>query len=234
PANFPAFEFMRLVAGTPGRGINPPPPPDFYPSWVVTDMFFTTEARSELERRAGGPVTQNLDRDYDLTAQERAYLTGLGVPGAQIDAWLLAMNNQRVFSAPQPARDYLKANRDYTGNIRVPVLTLHTIIDPLVTVTQQYSYAQTIARAGRPNGFITGRNTPGGILRPNPVFRRSDMVYQTYTDANGHCNFTGEQLITAITTLDNWVATKVRPTSANFPEVLGFNNSFAPPPPNQP
>ena len=66
-ANFPKFEFLRLVAGTPGRGINPPPPPAFYPNWVVTDMFFLTEARAELQRRAGGPYVQNLDHDYSLT-----------------------------------------------------------------------------------------------------------------------------------------------------------------------
>src|SRR5215210_7849303 len=83
PANFPKFEFIRLVAGTPGRGINPPPPPAFYPGWIFTDMFFTMEARSELERRAGGPVVQNLDRNYSLTPAEKTYLMSLGVPSAQ-------------------------------------------------------------------------------------------------------------------------------------------------------
>ena len=234
PANFPAFEFMRLVVGIPGRGITPPPPPDFFPNWVATDMFFTTEARSELERRAGGPVVQNLDRSYDLTPGERVYLNGLGVPTPQIDAWLAAMNLQRVHSAPQSSRDYLRANADYTGQIRVPVLTLHTKVDPLVTVTGEFNYAQTIIRAGRPNPFITDRNTPGGILRPNPLFRRTDMLFQTYTDGNGHCNFTGEQLVTAINVLNNWVATKIRPTEADFPTALGFDNDFSPPPPNQP
>src|SRR5687767_9076577 len=71
-ANFPKFEFIRLVAGTPGRGINPPPPPAFYPGWVVTDMFFLTEARAELQRRAGGPFVQNLDHNYSLTDAEKA------------------------------------------------------------------------------------------------------------------------------------------------------------------
>ena len=80
PANFPKFEFIRLVTGTPGRGINPPPPTAFYPGWVFTDMFFSMEARSELERRAGGPIVQNLNRDYNLTPAERAYLMALGVP----------------------------------------------------------------------------------------------------------------------------------------------------------
>lgn len=233
-ANFPLFEFIRLVVGIPGRGISPPPPPDFYPQWVVTDMFFTTEARSELERRAGGPIVQNLDRNYNLLPEERTYLIGLGVPEAQIDAWLMAMNNQRTFSAPESARNYLKAHREFTGNIRVPVLTFHTTIDDLVPVTQENAYAEIIARANRPNIFIQSRNLPGMTLLPNPFFQRSDLLYQTYTDRNGHCNFTGEQLITAINVLNDWVATKQRPTAADFPEALGFDNSFMPPPLNQP
>ena len=170
PANFPAFEFIRLVIGTPGRGINPPPPPDFYPGWVGTDMFFATEVRAELERRAGGAVVQNLNRNYNLTANERAYLMGLGVPSPQIDAWLASMNNQRLFSAPESSRNYLIANRKYTGQIRVPVLTMHTIVDPLVTVTQENEYLNIINRSGRANIFTSTRNSPGGILLPNVFF----------------------------------------------------------------
>ncbi|HEY8185870.1 MAG TPA: hypothetical protein VIF64_07360, partial [Pyrinomonadaceae bacterium] len=64
PTNFPKFEFVRLVAGNPGRGLTPPPPPNFYPGWVFTDMAFLTEFRAELQRRAGGPFVQNLDQSY--------------------------------------------------------------------------------------------------------------------------------------------------------------------------
>ena len=64
-ANFPKFEFIRLVAKNPGRGITPPPPPAFFPGWALTDFFFITEARAELQRRAGGPIVQNLDQHYD-------------------------------------------------------------------------------------------------------------------------------------------------------------------------
>ncbi len=232
PANFPAFEFIRLVTGTPGRGITPPS--NFYPNWVVTDMFFTTEARSELERRAGGAVVQNLNRNYELTTAERSYLTGLGITATQMDNWLIAMNNQRVYSAPQSSRDYLATNADYSGKIQVPVLTMHTIVDPLVTVTQEYNYARNVASAGRPNMFTRIRNSPGGTYNPRLILSHSELLYQTYTTGSGHCNFTGEQLITAITTLDSWVATKNRPTQANFPTALGFDNTFTPPPMNQP
>lgn len=211
PANFPKFEFIRLVTGTPGRGITPPPPPAFYPGWLFTDMFFATEARAELERRAGGPIVQNLDRNYSLAPAERGYLLALGVPSAVIDSWLMAMNGQRFVSAPNRARNYLEHNANYKGKIKNPVLTLHTIIDPLVTVSQEFEYAQTVAAA-----------------------KRSGLLFQTYTNGNGHCAFSGPQLITAVNAINNWVRTGTRPTQAEFPVALGFNPTFVPPPMNQP
>ncbi len=211
PANFPAFEFIRLVVGTPGRGIQPPPPPAFYPGWLFTDMFFTMEARAELERRAGGPIVQNRDRNYNLTSGERAYLMALGVPGVVIDGWLLAMNGQRFVEAPQFARNYLEHNSNYSGKIKHPVLTMHTIIDPLVAVSQEFQYAETVTAAGRGN-----------------------LLFQTYTNGNGHCNFTGPQLITAVNAINTWVKDGIKPTASTFPMALGFAPNFVPPPMNQP
>jgi hypothetical protein len=211
PANFPRFEFIRLVAGTPGRGITPPPPPAFYPGWVFTDMFFSTEARAELERRARGPIVQNLDRNYNLTSTERGYLVSLGVPSAVIDGWLAAMNGQRFVIAPNYARNYVEHNANYNGKIKNPVLTMHTIIDPLVTVSQESEYAQTIAES-----------------------RRSGSLFQTYTNGNGHCAFTGQQIIIALNAINNWVTTGTRPTAGDFPAALGFNPAFTPPPMLQP
>lgn len=210
-ANFPKFEFIRLVIGTPGRGINPPPPPAFYPGWVFTDMFFSMEARSELERRAGGPIVQNLNRNYNLTPAEKMYLASFGIPGAVIDGWLLQMNGQRYVDAPNYARNYVERNANYSGKIKNPVLTMHTVIDPLVTVSQEYEYAETVNKAGR------GR-----------------YLYQTYTNGNGHCNFTGPQLLTAVNAINDWVRTGTKPTATAFPAAAGFVPGFVPPPMNQP
>ena len=208
-ANFPKFEFIRLVVGTPGRGITPPA--GFYPGWLFTDMFFTMEARSELERRAGGPIVQNLNRNYNLTPAERAYLMGFGIPPAVIDGWLLQMNGQRYVSAPQYSRNYVEHNADYSGKIKHPVLTMHTIVDPLVTVSQEYEYAETVNSAGR------GR-----------------LLFQTYTNGNGHCAFSGPQLITAVNAINTWVKDGTKPTAATFPAAQGFVPGFVPPPMNQP
>lgn len=210
-ANFPKFEFLRLVAGTPGRGITPPPPPSFFPGWVLTDMFFLTEARAELQRRAGGPYVQNLDQSYSLSDAERTYLTGLGVPGAVIDGWLAAMNGRRDIQADRSARNYVRNNTDYNGKIRNPVLTMHTVVDPLVTVTNEAAYAELIAAQSR-----------------------EELLFQTFTSGNGHCAFTGPQILTAVGAIDAWVRTGVRPTAAAFPAALGFVPGFVPPPMLQP
>ncbi len=212
PANFPKFEFLRLVLGTPGRGITPPAPPNFYPNWVVTDMFFSTEARAELERRAGGPVSQNLNRVYTLTETEKAYLNTLGITPEIAEAYLAQLNSRRDINAPTAPRRYVEDNARYSGKILKPMLTIHTLYDPLVPVSHERDYSFTVTRAAREN-----------------------LLFQTYTNGNGHCNFTGEQLVAALTAITNWVNTGTKPTAANFPTALGFlDSTFTPPPLNQP
>lgn len=206
-ANFPKFEFIRLVAKNPGRGITPPPPPAFFPGWALTDFFFFTEARAELQRRAGGPIVQNLDQNYTLTAAEKAYLAGIGLPTPVVDAWLAQMNARRNIEAKPSARNYVRNNTDFNGKIRHPILTVHTIIDPLLVVANESAYAETNAAAGK-----------------------QDLLFQTYTNGVGHCNLTGPQILTAIGAIDLWVRTGARPTAAQFPGALGFNPAFVPPP----
>ena len=206
-ANFPKFEFIRLVAKNPGRGLTPPPPPAFYPGWALTDFFFLTEARAELQRRAGGPFVQNLDQNYTLTGAEKAYLAGIGLPTPVADAWLAQMNARRDIQPRQSARNYVRNNTEFNGKIQHPILTVHTIIDPLLVVANDSAYAELIGSQGN-----------------------EDLLFQTYTTGVGHCNLTGPQILTAIGAIDSWVRTGVRPTPAMFPAPLGFNQAFVPPP----
>ena len=207
-ANFPKFEFIRLVAKNPGRGITPPPPPAFFPGWAITDFFFITEARAELQRRAGGPIVQNLDHEYTLTAAEKAYLAGLGLPTPVVDAWLAQMNARRNIEAKPSARNYVRNNTDFNGKIKNPVLSVHTVIDPLLVVANESAYAELNASVGR-----------------------EELLFQTFVPGGiGHCAFTGPQVLTSIGAIDLWVRTGVRPTAAQFPPALGFNSAFVPPP----
>ena len=203
-ANFGKFEFIRLVAGTPGRGLVPPlSPSTIFPGWIFDDFFFATEAGGELERRAGGPFVQNLTHTYTLTAAEQAYLAGLGVNTGPL---LAAMNARRTIVGIPSARNYVEHYAEFSGKIKSPVLTLHTKIDRLVPVSHESAYAETVANAGR-----------------------SDLLTQAYTTGVGHCAFTADQNVAAITALDKWAETGDKPTAADFPAALGFDTGFVPP-----
>lgn len=199
PASFGRFEFIRLVTGAAPRAL----PAPSYPGWIITNMFFGTEARAELERRAGGPVGQNLTHVYALSPVDKAYLAVLGV---NADVLLAQMNAARTIAAETSARTYLERYADYSGRIKQPLLTLHTQTDSLVPVSHESAYAATVADAGR-----------------------SDLLAQTFTSGIGHCNFTGPQLLAALGALDAWVATGAKPTEGSFPAALGFLPGFAAP-----
>jgi hypothetical protein len=83
---------------------------------------------------------------------------------------------------------------------------VHTIVDPLLVVANESAYAESIASENR-----------------------EDLLFQTYTTGVGHCNFTGQQILTAVSAIDLWVQTGVRPAPAQFPAALGFNTLFVPP-----
>lgn len=63
---------------------------------------------------------------------------------------------------------------------------------------------------------------------------RERNLFRTYTTGNGHCAFSGPQILTTLANLDAWVRTGVKPVKANFPAALGFDNTFEPPPMNYP
>lgn len=221
PANIGKFEFIRLVTGAPLAG--------FYsgPNWLFTDMFFATEGRAELERRARGVIGQNRDHTYALTGLELGYVASLGVDG---DALLAQMNARRTQSADVSARNYLDHYADFTGRITRPVLTLHTTIDGLVLPENESVYRDTVAAAGR-----------------------SDLLVQVYTDPTtplgivGHCAFNFLQILSTVRAVEFWIASGTRPDPADplfFPPdftilgVTGFDavgfTPFTPPPWRQP
>jgi hypothetical protein len=120
---------------------------------------------------------------------------------------LLAQMNAERYAADPSARNYAEHWADYSGKIKGPMLTLHTRIDTLVPPSHESAYAATIAAAGR-----------------------SGDLYQAFTNGEGHCNFTGPQLLTAVGAIDSWVRTGTRPTAASFPAALGFIPGYTPPP----
>lgn len=196
--NIGLFEFMRLVSGLPLDG--------FYSkqNMLFTDMFFLTQARGELESRAGGPIVENTGHVYSLSQAEMKYLTSLGL---KVDQLLDKMNDRTDITAPKNARNYVKHYAEYTGNIKIPVLTMHTVDDGLVLVNQEYEYRATVEAAGK-----------------------ESLLKQVYTNAVGHCEFSPAQLLASILAMEYWLTSGRAPSDSFFLKEYGFLNSYEPSP----
>ena len=94
------------------------------------------------------------------------------------------------FEGDRAAQNYFDHSWQPTGGIGAPMLTLHTLRDPLVPERGEQLFAETVARAGN-----------------------SDLLLQRTTNAFGHCAFTGADLANAFFTLRGWVASGVRPAA---------------------
>jgi hypothetical protein len=208
---FGKLEFMRLVNGAPVDGWYSPVITDRYnysTPFLIFDMFYATEARAEMERRAGGPAAQNSDHHYSLSEEAKIYLAGLGVDA---DALLAEMNASANYQADPSARDYLKKYAEYTGQVRRPVLTIEDLGDGLTTPDGLSVLAETYRAAGT-----------DALLR------------ETFVHGVGHCNFTPEQIAFAADALVSWIDGGQRPADGDFPESLGFVHGYQPAPWPQP
>jgi len=193
-ANFGFFEFQRIVSYLSEEDYYPfsPPPSDIS---LFTDFFFSTQALGELETRAGGKVTGNIGKSYSISAENQAYLASLGVDAAALLAY---MNSQCHYKADPKAQEYLRRYADFDGKIKVPVLTMHTRNDGLIPTTSDTVYKDTVEKAGH-----------------------SKNLFQVFTTASGHCNFSPDQVVATVVAMDRWLQGK-KPTFADFPTSLGF------------
>jgi len=199
-ANMPRFEFIRLVTQSPLAGFYDGTKPG---PWLVLNMFFATEGRAELEGRAGGPVTQNRDHTYSLTATGRQYLVSLGL---NPDPLVAQLELNFRFSADKKARRYSESFYEPGGRLRVPTLTIHTVGDGLATPANARVLRENLKQA-----------------------RDSSLLHQAYTNDTGHCSFTSAQFLQAIQAMERWVITGTQPRRDDFPAGLGFVPDFEPP-----
>ena len=118
-----------------------------------------------------------LDLDPALSDAERALNNAI----LRIEPDVGTRSTER--GAPVPA---------ITGQIRVPVLTMHNLGDLFVTFGMEQDYAARVAEAGR-----------------------EDLLVQRAIRGAGHCDFTGDELIEGFTDLVRWVETGERPDGDN-------------------
>ena len=146
------------------------------------DFPFVFAFRAELEARAQGNPSWNTGVDYRRqlehsidAAEVRALYEQAGL---DLDADLKMLNESVRISANPPSVEYLERNIIFNGEIRIPVLTLHTTGDGLVVVQNESAYSQIVREEGN-----------GALLR------------RTFVSRAGHCTFTPAETIAAVETL---------------------------------
>jgi pimeloyl-ACP methyl ester carboxylesterase len=132
---------------------------------AVGILWYNITGTTDARQRLGGQPFDNSTRVYAGSSDDAALNTGVARFTADAAA-LVAMNEFET-----------------SGNLQVPVVTLHTTGDPIVPFEQQSLYAAKVARAG-----ATAR------------------LLQNAVERYGHCNFEAGELLGAFASLMSRVA----------------------------
>jgi pimeloyl-ACP methyl ester carboxylesterase len=212
PAGQARLALVAAVGDLPGwfDPTTPEPAPTDYAARVVAqqswesrvDFAFAFKYRAELERRAGGNPSWNTGVDYGnqlAISPDRAEVTALyAAAGLDLAADLRILAASPRIKADAPAAAYLIRNLSFDGQLRVPVLAMHTAGDGLVIPQNETAYADVVKAAGK-----------------------QDMLRQVYVHRAGHCAFTVAETIAVaqamIKRLDTgaWDDAAIQPSALN-------------------
>jgi len=148
-----------------------------------TDLPFVFALRAELEVRAAGNPSWNTGVDYrqqlENSADRNEVIALYQAAGLSLDQDLETLNQAARITANPASVQYLEQNITFNGHLHgVPVLTMHTKGDGLVTNENERAYMNTVRKAGS-----------GPFLRELFVHRA------------GHCIMTPAEQVTALSNL---------------------------------
>jgi alpha-beta hydrolase superfamily lysophospholipase len=156
--------------------------------WLVTTLPFVVPARTDIEAAVGGNASWNAGVDYRALfrhAADRKEVAALyRTAGLDLGADLDRLSDTADVVADGDAIDAIVDTSVPTGEIGIPVLTLHTVADNLVPVQHEAGYAERVRRAGAKH-----------------------YLRQAFVDRVGHCAFTTAEMVAAVEALDSRVET---------------------------
>ena len=187
---------VGALAGIPGWYAPDSPPPaasnlrawdDAQAAWESRSyLYFAFEGRAELEARAGGNPSGDAGVDFAAAIERAPQLpeveslyTQAGVSLAGDLAELAS--GDAILPRPSAAA-YAARYAALSGELTIPVLTLHTTGDGLVPAGVERAFASSVGGGG-------------GLLR------------QVYVSRAGHCTFTGAEALAALEALRERLST---------------------------
>ena len=111
------------------------------------------------------------------------------LPAAAVNPLIASINSGIMrYEMDMSARNYLERNFTPTGELRMPVLTLHNAWDPAVPAFHETALKAAVQAAGS-----------------------SDFLVQRTVPSYGHCNISSTQVVQNFTDLAAWAKTGVKP-----------------------
>jgi pimeloyl-ACP methyl ester carboxylesterase len=135
-----------------------------------------------LEIRAGGNPSSNVGTDYGRLLEvspDYAELRSLyAAAGLSINDDVARLNRAPRITASSSAVGYLSRFLSFSGDLRIPVMTLHTVADESTPVELEAEYANKVGAAGK-----------------------LEYLRQLFVDRAGHCNFTTAEIAVGLQAL---------------------------------
>lgn len=195
------------LADLPGwfEPMRPEPDPTDLDAWTTAmDSWFSKwfvplafSLRYDLEARGNPSWNTGVDyhHQFEISADRDKVIALYQRAGLDIESDLRALDAGERIAADVHAVAYLEQNISFDGQLRVPVLTMHTTADGTAIAQNETAYADVVKAAGSQ-----------GMLR------------QVFVHRAGHCAFTPAETIAAIQTVLNrldkgrWDDAALRPT----------------------
>lgn len=156
----------------------------------------STAQRYLLEQLVGGNPSGNEGTDYAARIdEERRRQLEIVKPGS-VDEYLALLTESRVTADPDAA-SAAAVQGELVGDLKVPVLTLHNIFDPVYIVQNESWYRD---RVGTFSTEIRA-NLVGAYAVPPDDYSVTDPA----REGAGNCNFEPRTLAAALVQLDLWV-----------------------------
>jgi pimeloyl-ACP methyl ester carboxylesterase len=188
---------------------------------LLTALAFGTAGRYELEQRVGGNPSGNVGNDYTrrISDAEAGLVTTVG---GNVTTYEKALADAPRVTPDAAARQAFEKLGDTTGVLRAPTLTMHTENDPLVLVANESVFAGRVLAKDAVSDLVQ--------LYVEPPATYSEAAGAPY--GAGHCNFSDEQRLGLIATLNAWVHDDVYPVPVGVAPAFGagLDPSYAPGP----
>ncbi len=184
---------------------------------ALTGLGYATFGRYEIEQRVGGNPSDNTGAKYAARVSEAEKSLGNLVNAAGFDKAVKALDAGTKVAADPAAREAADKLGNPTGDLRDPTITMHTVYDPLVLVQNETVFADRVQKSTKRTADLVQLYTspPETYAAPAPY-------------GAGHCNFTVEERVGLIKSLDTWVKTGTAPAPAEITSAMSGAKGYVP------